>query len=43
MGSLFIAGNGFDIAHGIPTKYNDFRSFIVELYPEVVDFRDEVV
>ncbi len=25
MSSLFIVGNGFDIAHGIPTKYSDFR------------------
>lgn len=23
MGYLFIAGNGFDVAHGIPTKYSD--------------------
>lgn len=23
MGCLFIAGNGFDVAHGIPTKYSD--------------------
>lgn len=41
--SLFIAGNGFDVAHGIPSKYSDFRSFIIEMYPEVVNFRDEVV
>lgn len=41
--SLFIAGNGFDIAHGIQSKYSDFRSFIIKMYPEAVDFRDEVV
>lgn len=29
MSSLFIVGNGFDIAHGIPTKYSDFRMFII--------------
>lgn len=43
MGSLFLAGNGFDIAHGIPTKYDDFRSFVVDLYPEALNLRDEVV
>lgn len=41
--SLFVAGNGFDVAHGIPSKYSDFRSSIIEMYPEVVNLRDEVV
>lgn len=43
LGSLFLAGNGFDIAHGVPTKYNDFRSFVVDLYPNALNLRDEVV
>lgn len=43
MGCLFIAGNGFDIAHGIPTKYSDFRSFIISAYPEALEMRDKVV
>ena len=34
MSSLFIIGNGFDIAHGIPTKYSDFREFILKMYPK---------
>lgn len=42
MSSLFIIGNGFDIAHGIPTKYRDFREFVVKLYPESLTYRDEV-
>ena len=42
MSSLFIIGNGFDIAHGIPTKYRDFREFIIKLYPEARIYRDEV-
>lgn len=42
MSSLFIAGNGFDIAHGIPAKYNDFRTFVINLYPEALKLRDEV-
>lgn len=41
--SLFLAGNGFDIAHGIPTKYVDFRLFVIDLYPEILGFRDEVI
>lgn len=43
LSSLFIIGNGFDIAHGIPTKYSDFRSFLIELFPEALEFRDEVI
>lgn len=42
MSSLFIIGNGFDIAHGIPTKYRDFREFVIKLYPESLTYRDEV-
>ena len=30
---LFIIGNGFDIAHGIKSKYYDFRKFIVDKFP----------
>lgn len=43
MSSLFIAGNGFDIAHSIPSQYSKFRSFIIQKYPEALDLRDEVV
>ncbi len=43
MSSLFLAGNGFDIAHHIPSKYSDFRQFIVKSYPEALKYRDEVV
>lgn len=32
MSSLFIFGNGFDIAHGLSTKYLDFRKYIIEKY-----------
>lgn len=42
MSSLFIIGNGFDIAHGIPTRYSDFREFIINKYPDALEFRDEV-
>lgn len=43
MSSLFIAGNGFDIAHGIPTQYSRFRSFIIQKYPEALELRDQVI
>lgn len=43
MSSLFLLGNGFDIAHGIPTKYSDFRTFIIKLYPEAFKFRDKII
>lgn len=31
---LFIIGNGFDRAHGLPTSYYDFRDFLKNRYPE---------
>lgn len=43
MGALFIAGNGFDIAHGIPTTYGDFRNYVIDQYPEAITLRNEVV
>jgi len=38
--TLFIVGNGFDIAHGIPSKYSDFRNWMIkdeELFDVVCD------
>lgn len=43
MSSLFILGNGFDIAHGIKTQYSDFRKFLISMYPKALEFRDEIV
>lgn len=31
---LFIIGNGFDKAHGLPTSYWDFRTFLENRYPD---------
>ena len=31
---LFIIGNGFDMGHGISTRYWDFRTYLERLYPE---------
>lgn len=27
---LFIIGNGFDLAHGMPTNYSDFREWLIK-------------
>lgn len=43
MSSLFIIGNGFDIAHGLPTAYKEFRKFILDQYPDSLQFRDTTV
>ena len=43
MGSLFIFGNGFDIAHGIPTSYNSFRKWVIEKYPDAIKRRDTLM
>lgn len=43
MGSLFIAGNGFDIAHGISSSYGDFRKFLIKRFPEALEYRDKII
>lgn len=39
MKKLFIIGNGFDIQHGVKSKYSDFHSFIRSIYmnEEILD------
>lgn len=32
MSNLFIIGNGFDISHGLPTAYENFRKFLFDKY-----------
>lgn len=34
MSKLFIIGNGFDLAHGLPTAYGCFHRYLQETYPE---------
>ena len=34
---MFIIGNGFDLAHGLPTKYWDFRTYLENLYPDFLE------
>ncbi|MED4287465.1 bacteriophage abortive infection AbiH family protein [Priestia megaterium] len=33
MSNLFIIGNGFDRAHGLPTSYQDFYHYLLDEYP----------
>ncbi|WP_419748869.1 bacteriophage abortive infection AbiH family protein [Clostridium perfringens] len=37
MKKLFIIGNGFDVAHKLPTRYSDFQEYLIENYPEASD------
>ncbi len=34
---LFIIGNGFDIGHGLATKYSDFRRYLKVNHPEFLE------
>ena len=34
---LFILGNGFDIAHHIKTEYSDFKRFLENYNPEILE------
>ncbi|BBI34943.1 bacteriophage abortive infection AbiH family protein [Cohnella abietis] len=34
MNRLFILGNGFDVAHSLPTRYDNFRKYLLENYPD---------
>lgn len=41
MSSLFIIGNGFDIAHQLPTAYKQFRNRIIDIFPGALSRRDQ--
>lgn len=34
MSKLFIIGNGFDLDHGLKTRYSDFEEYLIRTYPE---------
>lgn len=42
MRKLFIIGNGFDLAHGLPTRYSDFHRYLQETYPEADEENESV-
>ncbi len=35
---LFIIGNGFDRAHNLPTAYSNFRSYLIDTFPEAEEY-----
>ena len=37
---LYILGNGFDVAHGLPTKYLDFENYVKSIDKELYDKRN---
>lgn len=37
MKTLYIIGNGFDIAHGLDTSYWNFREYLDDIYPEFLE------
>ena len=43
MNSLFIIGNGFDMAHGIPTAYKEFRKWLNDCYPDSLVYRETTI
>lgn len=38
MNTLYIIGNGFDLAHGLKTEYTDYRNFLSDKHPEFYSF-----
>lgn len=39
MSKLFVIGNGFDCyLHGLPTKYSDFRKYLLNRFPDAESF-----
>jgi len=37
MNSLIIVGNGFDLSHGLPTSYNDFKKYLCTFEKEPIE------
>ena len=35
--TLYILGNGFDLAHKLPTAYWDFRTYLKSAHPEFLE------
>lgn len=43
MKDLYVIGNGFDIHHGIPSSYKNFRTWMEDNDPELLSRMDEVL
>ena len=40
--NILVIGNGFDLAHGLPTTYTNFLEFI-EAFTGIIDYNGSVV
>ncbi|MCL2977723.1 AbiH family protein [Klebsiella pneumoniae] len=40
---LYIIGNGFDIRHGLPTRYKHFKSYVAKNDKELYDAIEEYI
>lgn len=41
MRSLFVIGNGFDMACGIPTVYKELWDYLIRQYPDIKKSPDQ--
>lgn len=41
--NLYIIGNGFDIYHGIPSRYSDFKEYLSDVANELHDLVEEYI
>ena len=39
--NIFLIGNGFDLAHGLPTQYKDFLDWIIGEYEFYYDLKKQ--
>lgn len=37
--NILLIGNGFDLAHGLPTKYTDFLDFVSSMKKLIIDYK----
>lgn len=39
---IAIIGNGFDLYHGLKTRYSDFKKYVYEINPKLVEYVNEI-
>ena len=40
--NILVLGNGFDLAHGLPTSYKDFLNFVEALKGERISINAQI-
>ena len=43
MSTLYIIGNGFDLSHGLKTRYTDFSKWVEKSHSEIFDKIDTMI